>query len=180
MSSYQIDSAHADVLFSAKHMMITTVRGTFADVSGTARIDENDPTRSSAEIRIAAASISTGVGPRDTHLRSADFLDTEQFPEIVIRTTAIEPKGGNRYAITADATVRGVTKPVVLDAELLGFYQGMDGAKRVGVAARTKINRKTWGLDWNVALETGGWLVGEDISFEIDLAFQEAAVEAAA
>jgi polyisoprenoid-binding protein YceI len=180
MTTFQIDPAHTDVQVGVKHMMVTTVRGTFEDVSGTAEVDETDPTRSNAEIRIGAASVSTGVGPRDAHLRSADFLDAEQFPEIVIRTTAIRPTGGTRYEITAEATVRGVTRPVVLDAELLGFYRGMDGARRLGVAARAKVNRKDWGLDWNVALEAGGWLVGEEITFEIDLAFQELAAAVAA
>lgn len=180
MTTFQIDPAHTDVLLSVKHMMVTTVRGTFEDVSGTAVVDENDPARSSVEIHIGAGSINTGVGPRDAHLRSADFLDAEQHPEIVIRTTAIRPAGGSHYEVTAEATVRGATRPVVLDAELLGFYRGVDGSRRLGVSARTKINRKDWGLDWNVALEAGGWLVSEDITFEIDLAFQEAAAAVAA
>jgi polyisoprenoid-binding protein YceI len=180
MTTFQIDPAHTDVQVGVKHMMVTTVRGTFEDVSGTAEVDEADPARSNAEIRIGAASINTGVGPRDAHLRSADFLDAEQFPEIVIRTTAIRPSGGTRYEVTAEATVRGVTRPVALDAELLGFYHGMDGARRLGVSARAKVNRKDWGLDWNVALEAGGWLVGEEITFEIDLAFQEVAEAIAA
>ncbi len=180
MSEFQIDPAHSNVLVKAKHMMVTTVRGTFGDVSGTAQVDEEDVTRSRAEIRIGAASIDTGVGPRDAHLRSADFLDAENHPDILVRTTAIEPRGDNRYAVTADVTIRGVTRPVVLDAELLGFYASMQGARRLGVAATARVNRKDWGLDWNVALEAGGWLVGEQLTFEIDLAFEEAAAEAAA
>jgi polyisoprenoid-binding protein YceI len=180
MTTFQIDPAHTNVTVGVKHMMVTTVRGTFEDVSGTAEVDDTDPTQSNAEIRIGAGSINTGVGPRDAHLRSPDFLDAEQYPEIVIRTTAIRPTGGSRYEVTAEATVRGTTRPVVLDAQLLGFYRGMDGARRVGISARTKVNRKEWGLDWNVALEAGGWLVGEEITFEIDQAFQEAAAAVAA
>jgi len=180
MTTFQIDPAHTDVLFSARHMMVTRVRGTFTDVRGTIDFDETDPTRSRAEIVLGAGSIDTGVAARDAHLRSADFLNVETHPEVRILTTAIRPKGGSRYAVTADVTVRGVTRPVELEADLLGFYTAMDGARRVGVSARATINRKDWGLDWNVALETGGWLVSETISFEVELAAQEAAIAAAA
>jgi polyisoprenoid-binding protein YceI len=159
-------------------MMVTRVRGKFTDVSGMVHFDESDPTRSRAEIVIAAASIDTGVGPRDAHLRSADFLDAERFPELRITVTSIVPKGGNEYTLVADATVHGVTRPVELEAELLGLYTSMQGGRRIGVSARTTINRKDWGLDWNVALETGGWLVGEQITFEIEVAADEAAVAA--
>jgi polyisoprenoid-binding protein YceI len=179
MTTFQIDPAHTEIGFSARHMMVTKVRGKFTDTRGSVDFDEADPTRSTAEIVIGAASIDTGVGPRDAHLRSADFLDAEQHPELVIRTTSITPRSGGRYTVTADATVRGVTRPVELDAELLGFYTSMQGARRVGVSARTTINRKDWGLDWNVALETGGWLVSEQIAFEIELALEEAAAAAA-
>ncbi|HSK51247.1 MAG TPA: YceI family protein [Clostridia bacterium] len=180
MTTFQIDPAHTEVGFSARHMMVTKVRGKFTDVRGSIDFDEKDPSRSSAEIVIGAASIDTGVGPRDAHLRSADFLDAEQHPELVIRTTSIRPKRGGSYTVTADATVRGVTRPVELDAEILGFYNSMDGARRVGVSARTTINRKDWGLDWNVALETGGWLVSEQVAFEIELALEQVSAAAAA
>ncbi len=174
MATYEIDSAHTDVAFTARHMMVTRVRGKFNEVSGTVEFDEADPTRSRAEIVIAAGSIDTGIGPRDAHLRSADFLDAEQFPELRITVTGVRPAGGSRYLLTADATVKGVTHPVELEAELLGTYSSMAGARRVGISARTKINRKDWGLDWNVALETGGWLVSEQIAFEIEIAAEEA------
>jgi polyisoprenoid-binding protein YceI len=180
MTTFQIDPAHTEVGFSARHMMVTKVRGKFTDVRGSIDFDEADPTRSSAEIVIGAASIDTGVGPRDAHLRSADFLDAEQHPELVIRTTSITPKRGGTYSVTADATVRGVTRPVELDAEVLGFYSSMDGARRVGISARTTINRKDWGLDWNVALETGGWLVSEQVAFDIELALEQVSAAAAA
>jgi polyisoprenoid-binding protein YceI len=179
MTTFEIDPAHTDVAFNAKHMMVTRVRGKFTQVSGTVEFDEVDPTRSTAELVIAAASIDTGIAPRDAHLRSADFLDAERFPELRISVTSVQPKGGTRYGLTAEATVHGVTKPVELEAELLGFYTAMNGARRVGVSARTTINRKDWGLDWNVALETGGWLVSEKITFEIELAAEEIAQAAA-
>ena len=180
MTTFQIDPAHTEVGFSAKHMMVTRVRGKFTDVQGTVDFDEADPTRSRSEIVIGAASIDTGVAPRDAHLRSADFLDAEQFPELRIEVTSVEPARDGRYTLTANATVRGVTRPVTLDAELLGEYASMQGARRVGVAARTTINRKDWGLDWNVALEAGGWLVGEQITFDIEIAAEEIAAEASA
>ena len=175
MTTYEIDPAHTEVGFSARHMMVTRVRGKFTDVSGSVVFDEADPARSTAEIVMAASSIDTGVGPRDAHLRSADFLDAERFPELRIAVTSIVPKRGNGYTLHADATVRGVTRSVELDAELLGLYSSMQGARRIGVSARTTINRKDWGLDWNVALETGGWLVGEEITFEIEIAAEEVA-----
>ncbi len=175
MTTFAIDPAHTEVGFSARHMMVTRVRGKFTDVAGSVVFDEADPTRSTAEIVMAAGSIDTGVAPRDAHLRSADFLDAERFPELRIAVTSIVPKRGTGYTVHADATVRGVTRPVELDAELLGLYSSMQGARRIGVSARTTINRKDWGLDWNVALETGGWLVGEEITFDIEIAAEEVA-----
>lgn len=180
MTTYQIDPAHTDVAFTAKHMMVTRVRGKFTDVRGIVEFDETDPRKSRAEIVIGAASVDTGVGPRDAHLRSADFLDAEHFPELRIVVTSVERGRAGRFTMTADATVRGVTRPVTLDAELLGEYTSMEGARRIGVAARATINRKDWGLDWNVALEAGGWLVGEQITFDIEVAAEEMAEAASA
>jgi polyisoprenoid-binding protein YceI len=179
MATFAIDPAHTDVLFSAKHLMVTTVRGTFTDVRGTVEINEADPTASHAEISVAAASVDTGFGARDTHLRSDDFFAAETYPEILIMSTAVKPKGGNDYTVTADVTVKDVTRSVDFAVEFLGFYTGMDGSRRAGFHARAKINRKDWGLDWNVALETGGWLVGDQITLDIDLAFNEAIALAA-
>jgi polyisoprenoid-binding protein YceI len=179
MTTFAIDPAHTDVLFSAKHMMVTNVRGTFTDVRGSIDLDEDDPTESSAEFVIAAASIDTGFGARDNHLRSADFFAVEAYPEIRIVSTSIRHRRGNDYVVTADVTIRDVTKSVDFDVEFLGFYQAMDGARRAGFSARTRINRKDWGLDWNVALEAGGWLVGDQIRIEADIALQEAIAKAA-
>jgi polyisoprenoid-binding protein YceI len=156
-------------------MMVTTVRGKFHDVDGTLFLDEADPTRSSADIRIAAASLNTGVGPRDAHLRSADFLDTDNYPFITFRSTAVEHVRGEAYRITGDLTIRETTRPVTFDATFLGFYASMQGGRRAGLSARTQINRKDWGLGWNVALEAGGWLVSEDVTIEIEVAVDEAA-----
>jgi len=179
MATFAIDTAHTDVLFSAKHMMVTNVRGTFTDVSGTVEINETDPTASHAEITIRAASLDTGFGARDTHLRSDDFFGAETYPEILVVSKAIRPKG-DRYVVTADVTIRDATRSVDFDVDFLGFYAGMDGTRRAGFAAKAKVNRKDWGLDWNVALEAGGWLVGETVDLEIEIAVQELAAVAVA
>ena len=175
MATFDIDLAHSQVSFSAKHMMVTTVRGKFHDVEGTLRLDESNPTNSSAEIRISAASLATGNGQRDGHLRSADFFDAETHPTIAFRSTSIEQVGTSDFRISGDLTIQETTRPIVFDATFLGFYTSMQGTRRVGLSARTMINRKDWGLGWNVALETGGWLVGENVTIEVEIAADEAA-----
>ena len=179
MATFALDSAHTDILFSAKHMMVTNVRGTFRDVRGSVDLDESDPTASHAEMVLATASLDTGFGARDTHLRSADFFAAETYPEIRVVSTGIRARGGNDYVVTADVTIRDVTRPVDFDVEFLGFDPAMDGARRAGFSARAKVNRKDWGLDWNVALEAGGWLVGDEVKIEVDVALQEAIAKAA-
>ena len=181
MATFAIDAAHTDVLFSAKHMMVTNVRGTFTNVSGTVEINETDPSASHAEIVVKAASLDTGFGARDTHLRSDDFFAAETYPEIRVMSTAVRPTGGKDYVVTADVTIRNVTRSVDFEVEFLGFFSGMDGVRHAGFNAKATVNRKDWGLDWNVALEAGGWLVGETVKLEVDVAVQElAAVPVAA
>ena len=177
MTTFTIDPAHTDVLFSAKHMMVTTVRGQFHDVQGTIELDEADPTRSRGEFTVAAARVDTNFGARDTHLRSADFFDVERFPSITFTSTAVEPKGDARYRVTGDLTIRDVTKPATFDVELDGIVPGMRGGRHAGLSVSAKLARDDWGLNWNVALEQGGWLVGKDIKLEIAIAADE--VEAA-
>ncbi len=172
MTTWKIDPAHTDVLFSAKHMMVTTVRGKFERVEGELEIDEDAPLTSSGEIRIAAASLATGVDRRDAHLRSADFFDADTHEWIVARTTGIEPKGSG-YRVHTDVTIRGVTRPVTFEAEFLGVVPNFEGGRHAGFHLRGKVNRKAWGLDWNVALEAGGWLVGDEITLEVDVAADE-------
>ena len=174
VTTWNIDTAHTDVLFSAKHMMVTTVRGKFADVSGTISLDEENPAASSGEFTVAVSSLNTGVEQRDGHLRSADFFDADNHPNATFTATKVEARGGSDYAVTGDLTIRGTTRPVTFDVELLGFYAGMNGARRAGFHATGKINREDFGLSWNVALETGGWLVGKDIKLELDLAVEQA------
>jgi len=176
-TTWKTDPTHTDVQFSAKHMMVTTVRGKFAEVDGGLTLDEADPARSSGSFTVKAASLNSGVEQRDGHLRSADFFAVEQYPEITFVSTGVQAKGGNDYAVTGDLTIRDTTKPVTFDVEFLGHYQGFQG-RRAGFHATTRINREDWGLTWNVGLEAGGWLVGKEIKLEIDLAMDEVLVEA--
>jgi polyisoprenoid-binding protein YceI len=178
VTTWRTDPAHVDIQFSAKHMMVTTVRGKFAEVDGSLTLDEADPTASSGSFTVRAASLTTGNDQRDGHLRSADFFDAEAYPEITFVSTAVTPKRGNDYAVTGDLTIRGTTRPITFDVEFLGLYDGFQG-RRAGFHATTALNREDWGLTWNVTLETGGWLVGKEIKLEIDLALDEVGVPAA-
>lgn len=176
MGTWKIDPAHTDVSFSAKHMMITTVRGKFDRVEGALELDEDQPARSRGEIRVGAASLSTGFDARDQHLRSADFFDVEKHEWIVARTTSVEANDSGTYNVTADVTIRGETRPVTFDVAFLGTTPGMTGARHAGFSARAKVNRKDWGLNWNLALEAGGWLVGDEIKLDIEVAADEVAI----
>ena len=176
MTTWKIDNAHTQVNFSAKHMMVTNVRGTFHDVDGTIELDEQEPTRSRGEFRVAAASVDTNFGARDTHLRSPDFFDAERFPSITFVSTDIRRVGDDRFDVTGDLTIRDVTKPITFDVALEGIVPGMSGARHAGLSATAKIVRADWDLNWNVALEQGGWLVGKDIQLDITIAADEVAV----
>jgi polyisoprenoid-binding protein YceI len=168
MTKLTLDAAHANVGFSIKHMMITTIRGQFQELEVDVEFDQTAPERSSVVARIATASITTNQERRDAHLRSADFLDAEAFPEMRFTSTRIRKLDERAFAIEGDLTIRDQTHPVVLDAELLGTVTGMQGGRVTAVSAQTKISRKDWGLTWNVALESGGWLVGDDIGVNIE------------
>ncbi|MGZ8528891.1 MAG: YceI family protein [Candidatus Limnocylindrales bacterium] len=176
MSTWKIDPAHTDVAFSAKHMMVTTVRGKFDGVAGEIELDEANPTATTGEIRVSAASLSTGFEARDQHLRSADFFDAENHPDIVARVASVEPRGDDGYRVTADVTIRGVTRPVAFEAELNGVVPGMRGGRHAGIRLVGTVNREDWDLNWNVALEAGSWLVGRQIKLDIDVALDEVAV----
>jgi polyisoprenoid-binding protein YceI len=178
-TTWQLDPAHTDITFSAKHMMITTVRGTFADVAGTLEIDDAEPTTASGEIHVRAASLSTGFGARDTHLRSADFFDVERYPEIVVRFAGVEARGGSDYRVHAELTIRDVTRTVVFDVEHVGETTNFQGTRHVAFTAIAKLDREDWGLNWNMALETGGWLVGKEINLLVEVVADEVAPAAA-
>jgi polyisoprenoid-binding protein YceI len=171
-TSWKIDPAHTDVLFSAKHMMVTTVRGTFSEIEGELELDEANPLESRGEIRIAIESVSTGNAQRDAHLRSSDFFLGEEHPRIIGRVAQVE-RHGDDYQVIVDLTVRGVTKSVVFDAEFDGIVPGMRGGRHVGFTLRAKINRLDWGINWNVALGGDSWLVGNEVKLEIEVAADE-------
>ena len=177
MTRWTLDAAHANVEFSVKHMMITTIRGRFNELDLEVDFDESAPERSSVVARIATASLSTNQERRDGHLRSADFFDVERFPEMTFRSTSIAKVSNRDYEITGDLTIKDQTHPVVLDAELLGTVAGMQGGRLTAVSADAKIDRKAWGLSWNVALESGGWLVGDDIKIHLEFELVAPALE---
>lgn len=177
---YTIDAAHARVGFAVKHMMVSTVRGHFKELSGQISVEGDDPRTAVAEVTIKTASVDTNQPNRDDDLRSGNFLAIESYPEITFKSTAIEPRGGTSYGVTGDLTIRGVTKPVTLDAEVEGPIADPWGLHRVGVSMTGKINRKDWGIEVNAVLETGGLVVAEDVRLEIEAEFVRAQEAAAA
>jgi polyisoprenoid-binding protein YceI len=171
MATYKFDPTHSSADFSARHMMITTVRGGFRNVNGTLVYDRENPANSSVEAVIDTATMtSTGLDQRDNHLRSGDFLDIENFPHITFKSTRVEVGSDNtRAKVYGDLTIRGVTHPVTLDVELLGEEKSPFGDTRIGFTGTTRINREDFGLTWNMALESGGWLVGKEITITLDV-----------
>ena len=165
--TWTVDPSHSSVGFVARHMMITKVRGHFADFDGTVTIGE-DPFASSVVANVRLASIETGSEDRDGHLRSPDFFDVETHPEMTFRSTAVHADGDD-YRLDGDLTIAGVSRPVSFALDFDGVGQDPWGGTRAGFTATTEINRKDWGLSWNVALETGGLLVSEKIRIELDL-----------
>ena len=170
MSVWKIDSAHANANFAVRHMMVSTVRGRLGKVEGELHFDPENPNNASVEVSIDAATIDTGIVDRDNHLRSADFLDVEKFPEIKFKSTKVKVTSDNEGKVYGDLTIRGVTRPAMLDVKYLGLSTNpMNDTQTVGFEATTRINREDWGLNWNLALETGGWLVGKDIKITLDV-----------
>ncbi len=168
-NTWQIDPAHTEVGFAVKHMMIATVRGRFADVSGKITLDEEDLKNSSVEVEIQAASIDTRQEQRDEHLRSADFFDVENHPTLTFRSRRVEPAGKGKFKVIGDLTIRGTSREVVLEATEEGRGKDPWGNERVGFSAGTTIDRRDFGLTWNTALETGGVLVGNDIKISLEV-----------
>lgn len=166
-STWTIDPAHSAVEFSVRHMMITTVRGRFAKVSGTLVLDEADVTRSKVEVEIDADSIDTREEKRDAHLRSADFFEVEKYPKLTFVSRRVE-RSGDGLKVTGDLTIRDTTKEVVLDVEDLGRVKDPWGGERASFSATGKLQRSDYGLTWNQALEAGGVLVSEDVKLMIE------------
>ncbi len=167
-STLAIDTAHTTVEFAVKHLMISTVRGRFSDLSGTVELDDENSASSTVDVSINVASIDTRQADRDAHLRSADFFDVERFPIMRFRSTRIT-RDGDALRVEGDLTIRGVTRPVALRATEEGRAQDPWGGQRVGYTASTTINRRDFGLTWNQALETGGFVVGDDVKISADV-----------
>ena len=181
--SWQIDPAHSQITFTVRHMMISNVRGRFENFSGAVEFDEKNPAKSTVDVQIEAASIDTREAQRDGHLKSPDFLNAEKYPSLTFKSKRAEKTDSEHGRIVGDLTIRDVTREVVLDTEYNGQAKSPWGAVSAGFTAAAKLSRKDWGLTWNVALETGGWLVGDEVSINIELEIvkqAEAALEAAA
>ncbi len=171
---WQLDPTHSKIEFSGRHMMVSRVRGHFDRFAVDARIDEGNFEASNATIRVDAASLESGFDQRDNHLRSADFFNVAQYPELVFRTTKIERVKGEDYRIAGDLTIRNVTRPVVFEAEVTGPIE-VFGTQKIALSATTKINRKDWGLDWNIPLGAGAILVSDEITLSFDAEFAQSA-----
>src|SRR5581483_8293856 len=180
-TTYQIDPAHSSAEFVVRHMMITNVRGAFSKVKGTVVWDPENPSATDLDAVIDVNSIHTRDEQRDAHLRSADFFDAEKYPNITFQGTKAEPAGDGEVNITGNLTIRGVTKPVTLHVEgPSGETKDPFGNVRIGAAAKTKIKRGEFGLNRNAALETGGFLVGDEVKIELEISLIRAEAAKAA
>ena len=163
-----IDPAHSSIEAVARHMVVAKVRGRFEELSGTLHIDE-DPNKSWAEASIKAASINTSAPDRDAHLRSPDFLNADEFPELTFKSTRLGPQGSNHFEVDGELTIRGETRQVTLDVEFGGVVTDPFGQTKALFSATTKLEREKWGMNWNQALETGGVLVSKSLDVEIEI-----------
>ncbi|WP_396626646.1 YceI family protein [Luteitalea sp.] len=168
LATYAVDPAHSEATFTVRHL-ITKVRGRFAEFEGTIGFDAEDPTRSTVAFTIKAASIDTNQKDRDAHLRSADFFEVEKYPTITFTSTGITASGDGAYAVTGHFTIRDVTQAITLPVTYLGTAKDPWGNQRIAFEAETTINRKEYGLMWNAALETGGFLVGDEVKIALSI-----------
>ncbi|MFD5132048.1 YceI family protein [Streptomyces olindensis] len=166
---YTIDPAHSTIGFVARHAMVTNVKGSFQDFTGTLHLDGTDPSRSTASLDVVMDSIETGNADRDGHLKSADFFKADEFPTMTFRSTKAEALGGDDYRITGDLTILGTTRPLTITLEFNGAAKDPFGNERVGFEGKAEILRSEWGLTWNAALETGGVLVSDKIKLNFDI-----------
>jgi polyisoprenoid-binding protein YceI len=174
-TTWNLDPAHSGAEFKVKHMMISNVKGNFSGLSGVLTEHATDATLSSVDASVDVSTVNTGDAQRDGHLKSADFFDAEKFPKLTFKSTNVVKKGEAEYAVTGDLTVHGVTNAVTFAVEGPSA-PGKDpwGNTRIGLSATAKINRKDFGLSWNAALETGGFLVGEDVTITLEVQFIKA------
>ncbi len=166
---YTLDIAHTRIGFSARHAMVSKVRGQFNEFNGSVSLDADNPANSKVELTIKAASIDTRNADRDAHLRSNDFFAMEEYPEITFRSTRVEQASENEYYVTGDLTIRGTTKPVTVNFQLNGSIVDPWGNFRVGFDGQTTINCKDWGVSFNAALEAGGVMVSEKVNLEFEV-----------
>lgn len=166
---WSFDPAHTSIEFKAKHMMVTTVKGHFNSFTGRIVGNIEDPTNAEIDVEIEAASVDTGNEQRDAHLRSADFLETETYPTITYKSTRIEQLGGDRFKVYGDLTMHGVTREIDLDGTVNGHGTTPFGTQVVGLSAVGSVNRRDFGLTWNAALETGGWLVSDTLKLDFEI-----------
>jgi polyisoprenoid-binding protein YceI len=180
MATWQIDGSHSAVEFSVKHMMVSRTKGRFTKFEGQIELDEHDLANSSVAVVIDAASLDTHDEKRDEHLRSAEFFDVANYPNITFTSTKVVPKSGDRFEVVGDLTIKGVTQQVAVNVEANGIGTSPWGQQVAGYEASTAINRKDFGLTWNVALETGGFLVGDEIKINLDIETVKQAAQVAA
>jgi polyisoprenoid-binding protein YceI len=166
--SFVIDKTHSEATFQVRHL-VTKVRGRFTDLSGTISYDAAQPERSTVALNLVAASIDTGTPDRDAHLRSDDFFAVEKFPAISFASTRVTKKNAEHYEVAGTLTIRDVAKPLTLPVTFLGAAKDPWGNERLGFETEITINRKDFGLNWNAALETGGFLVGDDVKISISI-----------
>jgi polyisoprenoid-binding protein YceI len=164
---WELDTTHTEVSFTARHLMVTKVRGRFPVQSGAVTIAEN-PLESSVVAVIDVAGVNSGEAGRDDHLRNADFFEVDKWPTVTFRSTKVEDAGSGEYKVTGDLTIKDVTRPVTLDLEYLGTVASPFGDQRAGFSATAEISRKDWGITFNMALEGGGVVVGDKIKLNIE------------
>ncbi len=167
--TWLIDSAHTEIYFTARHLMISNVRGQFQTFSGTIGFDETRPAETAVVVQIDVASLNTGDATRDEHLKSPDFFDAEKFPHITFHSSRVVMKDQTHAKLYGDLVIRDQPHEIALDVEFNGQVKSPWGTSNAGFTARTQIKRKDWGLTWNMALETGGWLVGDEVRISIEL-----------
>ena len=167
--AYTLDPAHTRIGFVARHAMVTKVRGSFNEFTGSGYLDAENPGNSHVELTITAASIDTRNADRDAHLRSNDFFDMETYPQITFSSTAIVQTADATFQVTGDLTIKGVTRPVTIDFDYSGAAVDPYGNQRIGFEGSTSVNRKDWGVNWNAALEAGGVLVSENVTLEFEV-----------
>lgn len=167
--TYAIDPVHSRIGFAVRHAMVSKIRGSFNDFEGSGFFDADEPSNSQLQLRIKADSIDTRNEDRDAHLRTNDFFDMDNYPEITFTSTSVEGKGEDAFLVTGDLTVRGVSKPVTIDFEYTGAATDPFGNNRVGFEGTAEVNRKDWGINWNATLDAGGVMIGDKVTLDLDV-----------